>query len=58
MGNEASMEGGEGGPMVSAPPGSGQLLKPVNGAAAGAGKALEPTAAMNRYGYIRAFMCR
>ncbi|KAI7789917.1 putative protein bassoon-like, partial [Triplophysa rosa] len=48
MGNEASMEGGEGGPVVSAPPGSGQLLKPVNGAAAGAGKALEPTAAMNR----------
>ncbi|KAA0713553.1 Protein bassoon [Triplophysa tibetana] len=58
MGNEASMEGGEGGPVVSAPPGSGQLLKPVNGAAAGAGKALEPTAAMNRYEHIHISLLR
>ncbi|KAL7827607.1 hypothetical protein SRHO_G00333250 [Serrasalmus rhombeus] len=42
MGNEASLEGGDvvgmaGAPgSVSAPPGSGQLHKPVNGAAAGA----------------------
>ncbi|XP_056628472.1 protein bassoon isoform X1 [Triplophysa dalaica] len=48
MGNEGSVESGEGGRMVPGPPDSGQLLKPVNGAAAGAGKALEPTAAMNR----------
>ncbi|XP_052461185.1 protein bassoon-like isoform X2 [Carassius gibelio] len=53
MGNEASLEGGEGATMVgmsvSAPRSSGQLLKPVNGAAAGAGAALEPSnAGMSR----------
>ncbi|XP_042584971.1 protein bassoon-like isoform X3 [Cyprinus carpio] len=52
MGNEASLEGGEGATMVgtsvSAPPNSGQLLKPVNGAAAGAGASLEPRAGVNR----------
>ncbi|XP_059378863.1 protein bassoon-like [Carassius carassius] len=53
MGNEASLEGGEGATMVgmsvSAPPNSGQLLKPVNGAAAGAGAVLEPSnAGMSR----------
>ncbi|XP_050973692.1 protein bassoon isoform X3 [Labeo rohita] len=52
MGNEASLEGGEGATMVgmsvSAPPNSGQLMKPVNGAAAGAGASLEPRAGMNR----------
>ncbi|XP_042618857.1 protein bassoon-like isoform X2 [Cyprinus carpio] len=52
MGNETSLEGGEGASMVgmsvSAPPNSGQLLKPVNGAAAGAGASLEPRAGMSR----------
>ncbi|XP_016354918.1 protein bassoon isoform X3 [Sinocyclocheilus anshuiensis] len=52
MGNEASLEGGEGATMggmsVSAPPNRGQLLKPVNGAAAGAGASLEPMAGMSR----------
>ncbi|XP_051964065.1 protein bassoon [Xyrauchen texanus] len=52
MGNEASLEGGEGGTVVgmsvSAPPGSGQLMKPANGAAAGAGASLEHRAGMNR----------
>ncbi|XP_056096430.1 protein bassoon isoform X3 [Rhinichthys klamathensis goyatoka] len=50
MGNEASLEAGEGGTVLgmtgSAPLGSGQILKPVNGAAAGAG--LEPRAGMHR----------
>ncbi|XP_030641107.1 protein bassoon [Chanos chanos] len=63
MGNEASLEGGgqpgEGGSMVgmtgapgsvSAPPGSGQLIKPVNGAAAGGGAATGPGGGMNRMG--------
>ncbi|XP_052418793.1 protein bassoon isoform X2 [Carassius gibelio] len=52
MGNEASLEGGEGATMVgmtvSAPPNSGQLLKPVNGAAAGAGASPEHRAGVNR----------
>ncbi|XP_051758404.1 protein bassoon isoform X5 [Ctenopharyngodon idella] len=54
MGNEASLEGGEGATMVgmsvSAPLGSGQHMKPVNGAAAGAGAgtSLEPRAGMHR----------
>ncbi|XP_039530693.1 protein bassoon isoform X2 [Pimephales promelas] len=50
MGNEASLEAGEGAAVLgmtgSAPLGSGQILKPVNGAAAGAG--LEPRAGMHR----------
>ncbi|XP_016111175.1 protein bassoon-like isoform X4 [Sinocyclocheilus grahami] len=51
MGNEASLEGGEGATMVGmsvSAPSSGQLLKPVNGAAAGAGASLEPMAGMSR----------
>ncbi|XP_058246532.1 protein bassoon isoform X1 [Hemibagrus wyckioides] len=57
MGNEASLEGGEGGSVlgvagapgsVSASPGSGQHIKPVNGAAAGGGAAMGTGAAMNR----------
>lgn len=48
MGNEASMEGGEAGVLLSAPPASGQLVKPVNGAAAGAGRTLEPSGGVNR----------
>ncbi|XP_067268991.1 protein bassoon isoform X2 [Pseudorasbora parva] len=51
MGNEASLEAGEAATVAgmmsgSAPLGSGQLVKPVNGAAAGAG--LEPRAGMHR----------
>ncbi|KAK3540514.1 hypothetical protein QTP70_032471, partial [Hemibagrus guttatus] len=57
MGNEASLEGGEGGSVlgvagapgsVSASPGSGQHIKPVNGAAAGGGAAMGTGTAMNR----------
>lgn len=61
MGNEASMEGegqaGQPGPAVpaagaptsiSAPPGSGQLLKPSNGAPAG-GSGAAPRPGINRY---------
>lgn len=57
MGNEASLEGGEGGSVlgvagasgsVSASPGSGQNIKPVNGAAAGGGVSMGTGAAMNR----------
>lgn len=66
MGNEASLEGGEGATMVgmsvSAPLGSGQHMKPVNGAAAGAGAgtSLEPRAGMHRWeqGYFTShFLC-
>ncbi|CAM4713261.1 unnamed protein product [Leuciscus chuanchicus] len=50
MGNEASLEAGDGAAVLgmtgSAPLGSGQILKPVNGAAAGAG--LEPRAGVHR----------
>ncbi|XP_053092441.1 protein bassoon isoform X2 [Pangasianodon hypophthalmus] len=57
MGNEASLEGGEGGSVlgvagapgsVSASPGSGQHIKPVNGAAAGGGAAMGTGTGMNR----------
>ncbi|XP_043089248.1 protein bassoon isoform X5 [Puntigrus tetrazona] len=51
MGNEASLEGGEGATMVGmsvSAPSSGQLQKPVNGAAAGAGASFEPRAGVNR----------
>lgn len=57
MGNEASLEGGEGGSVlgvagapgsVSASPGSGQHIKNVNGAAAGGGAVMGTGAAMNR----------
>ncbi|KAF4109543.1 hypothetical protein G5714_008795 [Onychostoma macrolepis] len=51
MGNEASLEGGEGATMVGmsvSAPSSGQLQKPLNGAAAGAGASLEPRAGINR----------
>ncbi|XP_041128885.1 protein bassoon-like [Polyodon spathula] len=60
MGNEASMEGGEqpgetgsgistaGAPgSISAPAGSGQLIKPSNGVAVGGGAAAGPTAGIN-----------
>lgn len=61
MGNEASLEGGgqpgEPGSMVgmagaagsvSAPPGAGQHIKPVNGTAAGGGAVTGPGAGINR----------
>lgn len=51
MGNEASLEGGEGATMVGmsvSAPSSGQLQKPVNGAAGGAGASLEPRPGINR----------
>lgn len=57
MGNEASLEGGEGGSVlgvvgapgsVSASPGSGQHIKPVNGAATGGVAAIGTGAAINR----------
>ncbi|XP_027022884.2 protein bassoon isoform X3 [Tachysurus fulvidraco] len=57
MGNEASLEGGEGGSVlgvvgapgsVSASTVSGQHIKPVNGAAAGGGAAMVTGASMNR----------
>ncbi|KAJ8370833.1 hypothetical protein SKAU_G00108610 [Synaphobranchus kaupii] len=61
MGNEASLEGGgqpgepgsavsmAGAPgSISAPSGSGQLIKPSNGAAAGGGAAAGPGASINR----------
>ncbi|KAJ8265195.1 hypothetical protein COCON_G00142940 [Conger conger] len=61
MGNEASLEGGgqpgepgsavstAGAPgSISAPSGSGQLIKPGNGAAAGGGAAAGPGASINR----------
>ncbi|RXM96172.1 Protein bassoon [Acipenser ruthenus] len=60
MGNEASLEGGgqpgdpgsgistAGAPgSISAPAGSGQLIKPSNGAAVGGGAAAGPTAGIN-----------
>ena len=60
MGNEGSLEGGgqpgdpgsismAGAPgSISAPPGSGQHIKPVNGAAAGGGIGGGPGIGMNR----------